>query len=220
LIELKRFEQALPLALSTLEIDPEQALAWMFLSFAQAGTGQYQDALISIERSIILGENTSLALFKRAEILLCQDRWREGVSALDEALSKFSSAEYRDVGNTVAFVRLLERSLHDEKGFLLRMKALVLVFQKHDALGALAHALVECIPDLLSPVFQDPTARRWQMLWHEKGAGRQEFKLPLRLLDSAISYRETQDLRVLMELPLEERVLLEPLLGVQVKATA
>jgi tetratricopeptide (TPR) repeat protein len=220
LIELKRFVQALPLAQRALDIDPELALAWALFGYAQAGTGHYQEALTSIDRAIDLGEQTSFVLFKRAEILLTEDRWREGASALDDALSRFCHSENPNAGNTVTFVRLLERYLHDEKGLLLRIRALVLLHQKHDALSALAHALVESIPDLLLPVFGDATARRWQVLWHEQSVDSQEFRLPLRLLDSAVAYRETQDLRVLMELPLEERVLLEPLLGVQVQATA
>ena len=220
LIELKRFEQALPLAQRALEIDPKLALAWALFGYAQAGTGRYQDSLTSINRAIDLGEQTSFVLFKRAEILLIEDRWREGTSALDDALTRFCHSESPNAGNTVAFVRLLERYLHDEKGLLLRIRALELLYQKHDALSALAHALVESIPDLLTPVFGDETARRWQALWHEQSTEKQEFRLPLRLLDSAVAYRETQDLRVLMDLPLEERVLLEPLLGVQVQATA
>lgn len=220
LIELKLFEQALPLARKAIEIDPELPLAWALCGYAQAGTGRHQEALTSIDRAIGLGEQTSLVLFKRAEILLAEDRWREGVAALDDALSRFCHSENPSAGNTIGFVRLLEQYLHDEKGLLLRIRALVLLHQKHDALSALAHALVEAIPDLLVPVFSDSTSRRWRALWHEQCCDLQEFRLPLRLLDSAIAYRESQDLAVLLELPLEERVLLEPLLGVQVQATA
>jgi hypothetical protein len=84
----------------------------------------------------------------------------------------------------------------------------------------LGQGLVESISDLLSPVFTDATARRWLDQWQALARERAEFSLPLRLLDSAVCYRETQDLRVLMELPPEERVLLEPLLGVNLQATA
>jgi hypothetical protein len=44
---------------------------------------------------------------------------------------------------------------------------------------------------------------------------RNEFQIPLRLLDVAVRYRETQDQRVLLELPIEERTLLEQLLEIE-----
>jgi hypothetical protein len=47
-----------------------------------------------------------------------------------------------------------------------------------------------------------------------------EFRLPLRLLNSAVSYRSTRDLGVLMSLPQEERTLLEALLGIHLEAIA
>ena len=220
LIELKRCERALPLAQRALEINPAQPLAWAVLGTAQAGVNRYREALVSVERAIELGERTSFVLFKRAEILLAADRWREGISALDAALSRFYSPENPDAGNTAAFVRSLQQSLDDEAGLRLRMKILVLIHKKHDALPALAHALVDCIPDLLTPVFQNAAAPRWLAMWRELAASTQEFKLPLRLLDSAVAFAESRDLRFLMELPLEERVLLEPLLGIQIQATA
>jgi len=220
MIELKRFEPALARAERALSIAPEQPLAWAVCGAAQAGLGRHRDALASVERAIELGEGSSFVYFKRAEILLAEDRWREGAAALDEALRRFHSSGNPDTGNTVELVRILESHLNDESGLRLRAKVLVLVYFKHHALPALAHATVECIPDLISPAFEDLTARRWLETWRGLTGTQSEFRLPLRLIDAAVTYRETQDLRVLMDLPLEERVLLEPLLGVQVQATA
>ena len=75
-------------------------------------------------------------------------------------------------------------------------------------------------PICLTRLFQDSTARRWLDDWSTEAGSSPEFRLPIRLLNSAVSYLENRDLRVLMELPLEERILLEPLLGVKVQATA
>jgi len=220
MIELKRFEPALARAERALSIAREQPLAWAVCGAAQAGLGRHRDALASVERATELGECSSFVYFKRAEILLAEDRWRDGAAALDEALRRFHSSGTPDTGNTVELVRILESHLNDESGLRLRAKVLVLVYFKHHALPALAHATVERIPDLISPAFEDLTARRWLETWRGLTGTQSEFRLPLRLIDAAVTYRETQDLRVLMDLPLEERVLLEPLLGVQVQATA
>ena len=47
-----------------------------------------------------------------------------------------------------------------------------------------------------------------------------EFRLPLRLLDSTVRYRMSHDLQIFMDLTQEERVLLEPLVGVHIEAIA
>ncbi len=219
-IELKDFERALAHVDRALEIAPDHPLAWAVRSTALAAAGRYRDALHAVERALELGEGSSFLYFKRAEILFAEDRWREGSTALDEALGRFYRVENPDAGNTVAIIRLLQRFLHDESGLRLRIKVLVLTYYKHKALPTLAHALVEFIPDLLTPAFQDHTAHRWLDQWRGLTETRPEFRLPLRLVAAAASYRETRDLRVLMELPLEERILLEPLLGVEVQATA
>ncbi|MEC4815241.1 MAG: hypothetical protein SAK29_18475 [Scytonema sp. PMC 1069.18] len=52
---------------------------------------------------------------------------------------------------------------------------------------------------------------------HSTVGKREEFQLPLRLLDAAVRYRDKQDRRVLLELPIEERELLKPLLGVDIE---
>ena len=219
-IELKDFEAALQHADRALEIFSEHPLAWAVRSTALSALGRHHEALESVERALGLGETSSFVYFKRAEILLAEDRWREGSAALNEALGRFYRREDPDAGNSVALIRLLERFLNEEKCLHLRMKVLTLCYRRHRALPALAHALVECIPDMLTPAFSDHAAGRWLEQWRQLTEAYPEFRLPLRLLAAATGYLENRDPRVLMELPLEERVLLEPLLGVEIQATA
>jgi hypothetical protein len=47
-----------------------------------------------------------------------------------------------------------------------------------------------------------------------------EFRLPLRLLDSAVRFRITRDLQIFMDLTQEERALVEPLVEVHIEAIA
>ena len=56
-------------------------------------------------------------------------------------------------------------------------------------------------------------ARSWSRVWQELGKDHKALEVPLRFLDAAVRYRETEDPRILLRLPVEERKLLEPLLG-------
>jgi hypothetical protein len=49
--------------------------------------------------------------------------------------------------------------------------------------------------------------------WKPALPGYDALTIPLRLLDAAVSYRETRDQCVLLRLPMEERKVLEQILG-------
>jgi hypothetical protein len=67
----------------------------------------------------------------------------------------------------------------------------------------------------MSEMVSDKAARTWLELWQELTSNYEEqFKIPIRLLDAAVRYKETKgDRRVLLKLPIEERNLLEPLVS-------
>jgi hypothetical protein len=50
-------------------------------------------------------------------------------------------------------------------------------------------------------------------MWKSAAGDQPELALPLCLFDAAIRYRDTQDKRVLLELPIEERKILDTLLN-------
>jgi len=88
-------------------------------------------------------------------------------------------------------------------------------------LAALGQGLIECIPELAtSETCDDLDALLWLDSWQQAAGDYVEFRLPLRLLRSAVRYRKTRDLHIFMDLPQEERALLEPLVGVHIEAIA
>ncbi|MFE1744343.1 hypothetical protein [Coleofasciculus sp. H7-2] len=61
----------------------------------------------------------------------------------------------------------------------------------------------------------DKAAWAWLEVWRELTSDCKEFQIPLRLLNAAVSYRQTKgDPRVLLELPIEERNLLKQVLKI------
>jgi len=65
---------------------------------------------------------------------------------------------------------------------------------------------------LNSPMVSDTAAQAWRDIWQELGKDHDELKIPLRLLDAAVRYRETKDRRILLRLPIEERKVLAQVL--------
>jgi hypothetical protein len=153
-----------------------------------------------------------------AEQLLALKRWREAAGALDSALAQFSHGENLDAGNTASMIRNIADLVGDPPRLRLCIRMLMLVYRKHRSLPALAHGLLESISMLAG--WAPPDARRWCDLWRDEAEDVSEFRLVLRLLDASIRFVETKDPRGLLELPLEERLILEPLLGVRALETA
>ncbi len=221
LVELKRYEEALAYAKRALDLDSSHPVAWLLQGLALAGLDRAVEALESLDKSVELGGDTALVNFRRAELLFALNRWRAGAAALDSALARFSEGRHPDAGNTEALIRNLFACRYEPKVLMLCIKVLLILYRKHKALGALGHGLIECIPDVAAPgLFGDAAAHFWRDAWKALAGGLPEFRLPLHFLEFAIRFRETQDLRMLMELPSEERAILESMMGIRVQVTA
>jgi tetratricopeptide (TPR) repeat protein len=211
---LGRYEEALASFDKAIELDPNDAWAWSLRGMALVSLGRYEEALASFDKAIDRGIQFSHFFFKRAEVILGLNRWEDGCMALEEALDRFAQADEPYAGDTAAIVRNLFHSTHDAATWRMRIAMLIELYDKYQVLSALGQGLVLSIATFTSPLISDAAARLWRDVWQELARDRQEFTLPLRLLDAAVRYRETRDLRVLLELPVEERSLLEPLLEI------
>lgn len=221
LIELRRFEDAMEQAGKVLEMHPDEPGAWVLQGTALHGKGDYGESLICFQKALSLGENSAFVRFKVGELLLALDRWREGAEYLDKTLGEFARSENPAAGDTRALIGCLLPNLFAPRILQLSIQVLLLIYRKHRMLGALGQGLLECIPDIVAPGgLTDAEASLWLDSWRMMAEPFPEFRLPLRLLDCAVRYRRTRDLGILMDLPQEERKLLEPLLGAHVEAIA
>jgi len=134
------------------------------------------------------------------------------MAVLDDALLHFAHAGTLNVGNTEMIVLNLLTNSHDVPVWRACITRLIELYDKHHVLAALGQGLVQSISTLISSTVSDATVQMWRDVWQELASNRKEFELLLRLLDAAVRYRETHDQRILLELPVEERKLLESLL--------
>ena len=87
------------------------------------------------------------------------------------------------------------------------------IYARHNLLDDLSGGLVESIKAINEPSTSDHTAQAWLEMWQKLAGQYDEFKVALNLLKVAVEYKINRDRRVLLQLPQEERQILEELLN-------
>jgi tetratricopeptide (TPR) repeat protein len=213
--DLKRYEEALESYDQALELDSNYEWAWVSRGWTLNNLGRYEEALISCDKVIELGDQSSSVFFNRAIAILGLNRWDEGIAALDDAFQRLEPGDEAYAEDADLIIRKLFINTHDIAISQTRITSLIAVYKKYEYLSVLGQGIVRNIPALMSEMVSDKAARTWLELWQELTSNYEEqFKIPIRLLDAAVRYKETKgDRRVLLELAIEERNLLEPLVS-------
>ena len=119
-----------------------------------------------------------------------------------------------------AYRRFYERA-SDEETLRTQAQALIELYAREDKTDVFGVALVRALSAVRATNRNAPMLNAWRTAWLKlarKGLGGDEgtsdaLALPLRFLDTAIRYHQTQDLRHLLKLPVEERKLVVPLIA-------
>lgn len=172
--------------------------------------GWTSKVLESLDQAMKLGCINKLIWGMRGVVLSKLERYEE---ALDDALNRFAHADEPETGDTQTIIRNLFNTTHDAAIWESRIKTLIELYDKHKVISALEIGVAANIPMLMSEMVSDKAVQIWLEVWRELTSDRTQFQIPLRLLNAAVRYRETKgDKRVLLQLPIEERELLKPLL--------
>ena len=215
---LKRYDEALKSLDRAIEIDINYHWAWLSRGWALDNLGRYEEALASYDRAIVLDEQYLSVFFARAIAILELNRWDEGITALDDAFQRLDPNNEASPEDAELITRNLFANTHDAAIWKPRITSLIAVYEKHKYLSILGQGIVRNIPALMSEMVSDKAARTWLELWQEPTSNYEQFQIPMRLLNAAVRYKETKgDRRVLLELPIEERNLLEPLVSGKVE---
>ncbi len=212
LLYLGKLEEAVASYDQTLKIKPNFHEAWSIRGWALICLGRYEEALASCARTIELDSQSSAVFFNQAIALLALNQWEQGITSLEDGLNRLKNAEIADTEDAKLIIRNLFKNNQDSAIWKPRLTSLINLHNKYQAISIFAQGLVQSIPMLMSEMVSQKAAQIWLQLWQELGSDYPEFQIPLRLLETAVSYREKSDKRVLLNLPIEERKLLEPLL--------
>ena len=210
---LKRYEEALGSYDKALELDPKYALAWSSRAWCLCLLNRYQEMLESCEKAINLRPRLAHAHFNRAVALFALNRWDEGLNQLGEAFKLPGCPEVVDAEDAEAITRNLLAHTTAPSEWRLRARSLFDLFHERNTLSVLAQGLARSISALGSPMIANAAAREWFAAWKDVAGDSPEFQIPLRLLGTAVQYRENPDPRVLLNLAVEEREILKQALG-------
>jgi tetratricopeptide (TPR) repeat protein/DNA polymerase III delta prime subunit len=213
------FEEALSVCIKLIELENDRVNWWELRGLILIILKRYSESIEVFNKAIELGAESYFTFFSRAEALLAQNRWKDGARALDNALGQFSSSTVPHFGDTKAILENLLMDIGNQDLWSEYIKSLLDIYRKHNTLNALGQGLVGNIKTLYSPAISDSIAQTWRDMWLELAGKYDEMQIPLRLLDTAVRYRlsysqkrKSYDQRILLELPIEERKVLEEIL--------
>ncbi|PSB58640.1 tetratricopeptide repeat protein [Chamaesiphon polymorphus] len=211
LVSLGHYEEAISSYDMAIRFKPDFPQAWNNRGTAFARLDHYEDALTCIEKAIKIDPNYVDALGSQAEILLGMNRWNEGSEAIKNVLNLFQKTNKSYSGD--AYLILNGLLSQDSSQWQSRITDLINWFDPFPT--AVTNGLVSACKKLISPLISDTTATLWHDTWHELTHQLPEYQLPLRLLTTALHYKQKpDDPRVWMELSIEERKILQQALGI------
>ncbi|MEM8718598.1 MAG: tetratricopeptide repeat protein, partial [Cyanobacteria bacterium P01_G01_bin.39] len=214
--ELGRLEEALASYDRAIEIKPDYDSAWYNRGNTLFDLGRLEEALASYEGAIEINPGDDRAWFNRIEVIFKQNNWDKGFKDLDIGLNHFAKGEEFYPGDIAAYLQIIWDSTTDIKVWQSRLQTLVAIYDKHQVVSTVGKGIVAHIPNLMSDLVSDKLARAWLEIWQEIAEDKSELTIALRLLKTAVEYKEKKgDRKILLRLAKEEREILEPLIKKQ-----
>jgi DNA-binding transcriptional ArsR family regulator len=141
-------------------------------------------------------------------------------SLLDETYKTLEAALNEDKAIDSEFLEKVIQSLltttQDPRQWRSHIVQFLHLLETHNLTAELGAALVKTARELASDRVGRERAIAWRDAWVEVIGEKPEFALPLRLLNTAIHYKQNPgDRRVLLELPIEERKILQQVLELE-----
>jgi tetratricopeptide (TPR) repeat protein len=207
---LCRVAESLEYLSKATEITPKYAPGWANRGAALELLGSFEEAAVSYQRAVELGDRQATTFFNYAQTLSVLNRWSDLYPVLDQALLLTGGVSLEKID---PIIKNLLAGSDNQPNLLERAARLMEVFGKHERDYPLSLGIMRSVPLLVSDQISDKGAEVWVRTWREVASGSGDFEMALRLIDAALAYRKSKDQRALLELPTEERSLLESLLN-------
>jgi tetratricopeptide (TPR) repeat protein len=195
-----------------IQFKPDDDFYWAIRGKSLLNLGEYKESIDSFDKATRINPDNIGALIDKSELLLAINRWDEGTESMKEILVIFQKSN-QSYPHDIDLV--LEGLItQDSSQWQTRINDLISWFEPFPTV--VTNSLVKACEKLISPLISDTTATFWHDTWHELTHHLPEYQLPLRLLTTALHYKQKpDDPRVWMELSIEERKILQQALGLE-----
>ncbi|WP_404786715.1 tetratricopeptide repeat protein [Altericista sp. CCNU0014] len=211
--ELGRNEEALASFDNALQIRSDYWQAWGGRGLALDQLNRHKEAIISCDKALEINPDFEPLKSLRSRILSDLKNWPENYKMLETLLNKQKPIHS---GLLEKAVQSLFITIPDPQQWQQKIVQLVNRLEERSLLPELVVALVKTASELTSELVSLAKATAWRDAWAEVVGHKPEFDLPLRLLNTALHYKQTpEDPRVFLELPTEERKILQQALGIE-----
>jgi tetratricopeptide (TPR) repeat protein len=214
-------EVALKCAEMSVKINSDSSANFQRLAMIQHLSGNYKQAIISIDRAITLDKFDDYSWIIKGIALGRSYLFIEAIQCLSQA--QFLASKYNTQREPLALdgikslgqdILILIFNKGTQLEIWLKDSQLILeIYCQHNLLEDLSGGLVETIKAVNKPNTSDHTAQAWLEMWQNLAGQHDEFQVALNLLKVAVEYKTNRDRRVLFQLPQEERQILEELLN-------
>jgi tetratricopeptide (TPR) repeat protein len=195
--------------------NPNDAVCFNNKAVSLYALGKYDEALESVTESLRLRPSYPDAQFTRVEILLSSGQWEKGWSEAAKCLQQFPpKSEPTEFERYV--IQVIFRSTQRLELWTERLARLCQLFEGAHALTYVGQGLVRTLRTLADDQVSSEVLNRWQAAWQQVGGQYDELGFSLRLFDAGIEYLKTREPNALLDLPLEQRAILEQLFGIDV----
>ena len=213
LAEQGRHGRALAALDKAIELNRDLGDAWASRAEVYRQIGDLFEAVGSWDNAIKCGEAAPTVVFNRLAALSRLGQWDSVLSAAQDALRVFEGDAGTLSAGTGQFLISLLTKTDVRTAWPQQIPTLVDLYRRHRMEMALAVGVLFSIAGLRE--VDDDIARAWHDAWRAAASELGSFEIALRLLDSAVRYRDHRNQRVLLELPREERTVLKQLLAEQ-----
>lgn len=216
LIGLEQYNEALKSCLRIIDLGISSSLMWKMKGWLLYQVKSYEESVQSLKQAIELGESSLFAFVHIGLSLLSLNQWKEGILALTYALQHLGNEEKMEIEYTKVIISLVLETSNNKEIWKNRIKSLLELYSQYNITSDLAIVVIDIIPKLMSELDRDKLVQNWLEVWQELAGNIPEFQIPLKLLDTAVRYRlSKEDRRVLLELPIEERKILQQVLKLE-----
>lgn len=197
------------------ELNPNDANCFNAMAVCLYGLGRYDEALESVTESLRLRPNYVGAKFTRVEIMLSSGQWEKGWEEAEKCLQEFPPQTVPAESERY-FIEIIFRSTQQRELWTERIAKLCNIFDSVDALAYVSEGLVRTLRFPEDERASSELLSRWRAAWHQVGNRYDQLSFSLRLFDAGIEYLKTREPNRLLDLPVEQRAILEQLFGIDV----